>query len=134
MGVTGFMVLDREDQKEDLVQALNEQDITLTGDACAAAEARAGNNATVNELTDVCNEGKDLATVTNVLLGVMLGTAALSGYFYYKAYIDEEAPAEPTPELDDEDFVSRPVEPAVRWRLTPAAGPDGASLGFQLEF
>ena len=60
-------------------------------DICPEA-ARVGAGA----LSDLCQRGQRAATASNVLLGVGLVTAALSGYLYYRGYIKKELVVGPT--------------------------------------
>jgi hypothetical protein len=53
-----------------------------SADACAEAAAVGA-----FEIVDVCRRGQRAATASNVMLGVGLVAAAVSGYLYYRGYI-----------------------------------------------
>jgi PEGA domain len=141
MGVTGAQVMGLEDDKEDAIlkyretTGLNHFD-AQTDDVCSAKEIE---SLDAEALKKICDDGQTNATIANVLLGGMLAVAALSGYFYYKAYIDEPSSASPDEDSLDEAEESaaarRSIEAsAVRWNVTSSAGPQGAGLGLNLQF
>jgi hypothetical protein len=83
--VTGLKVRDYEDQKIDAIRTTH----LMAGpndDACALA----GNNAAYASVKTACDDGKKMATVTNVLIGVTAVAAVAAGFFYYKGYIASE--------------------------------------------
>ena len=138
IGISGSEVLGLEQDKVDLVNAYRQrigQREALPpshGDICSEPDkAPGGGQLTKNQvsaLTDICDSGKDQALITNVLIGTAVAAAALSGFMYYKAYVSEPD------EEEQDDAVTTGKDEGVRWAVTPAAGPGGASLGFSMEF
>jgi hypothetical protein len=85
----GLHVANLEEEKEELIAArrLETRTIYSSDDVCDEAEAR-GDRAMI----DICRSGHRATLTTNIMLGVGLVTAALSGYFYYRGYIKREQP------------------------------------------
>ncbi len=133
MGVSGAQVLGVESDKDDFIHAYrtkmnNNNLLTDDQDVCEQSVTGADNQ---SALADICDRGSSKATMTNVFLGLTLAAAAASGFFYYKAYMGQETPAEEPKEGGD---AAKPAEASVRWMLSPTAGPSGAGLGFQMSF
>ncbi len=137
MGVTGSQVLSAEKDKEELITEYRQKHNMREalppshGDVCSDPKnAPGGSKLTDDEVRDlqgICDRGKSKALVTNVLIGVTVATAALTGFLYYKAYASgsQEAAA-----VDD----SQVEVEKVSWTLTPSAGLGGAGVGFELTF
>jgi hypothetical protein len=144
MGVTGAKVMSLEDDKEDEILVYRGKTGETshfnagTEDVCSATPEI--DTVEAAGLKTICENGQTNATIANVLLGGMLAVAALSGYFYYKAYIDEPSSASPDEDSGDEAeeesaAARRSIESsAVRWNVTSSAGPQGAGLGLNLQF
>ena len=136
MGVSGSQVQGVEDDKNQFIidyrgREKNYQLLTDDQDVCAQTLTSAKEQGVLNE---ICDKGKGKATLTNVFLGLTLAAAAASGFFYYKAYMDKEAPAEPAEDDGSGVEMEKTGEASARWMLSPTAGPHGAGLGFQMEF
>jgi hypothetical protein len=144
MGVTGANVLGAQSDKESFIRDYRTQqgDNTLYTPQQDVCDEAAGMDATNRaRIEDICDNGKQNATLSNVFLGLMLASAAATGFLYYKAYIEKESPAPP-----DEDDKTQPEAPAgeapvsrsgngpPRWLVSPTAGPRGAGLGLSLQF
>ena len=133
MGISGAGVLGVESDKDDFIHAyrtkMNDNNL-LTDDQDVCQQSVTGTESQ-SALADICDRGTSKATLTNVFLGLTLAAAAASGFFYYKAYMGQESPAEQPKEGVE---VEKPAEASVRWMLSPTAGPSGAGLGFQMEF
>ena len=81
--ITGLKVRDYEDQKLDAID--NSGGVITSGpndNACLEADQKS-----YAPLQKVCSDGKSMATVTNVLVGVTAVAAIATGYFYYKGYV-----------------------------------------------
>jgi len=143
LGVTGSQVLGLQEEKEDLVnayrtrignrQALPPSHDDICGDPRNAPGGASLTDAEVNDLQGICDDGQSKALVTNVLIGTTIAAAALTGFLYYKAYISGG-----NKEKDDGDVeveqTSASKDRELRWAVSPAAGPGGASLGFTMQF
>lgn len=156
IGISGWQVLNKQNEKQDEIvnfredykdakctqsdpvarkQCENFADGLLTGDdACSDTDTvETPGNTSTQAIKDACDSGGTMAIVTNVLIGLTVATAAVSGYLYYKAYIaksSEEAP-------QDTDTADEPTairSPEVRWMVSPRAGPHGGGIGFRLNF
>jgi hypothetical protein len=88
--------------------------LTFPNDACKES-AKDGNA----KLTDICNRGKSMATMTNVLIGGTAAFAVATLFFAYKGYI---SPGEASPEKDSGVSV------------LPAVGPQGAGVTATIQF
>ena len=137
LGISGSQVLSLEQDKKDLVmkyrQRIGEREALppTHPDVCSEPRKAPGGdrltNSEVSALTDICDDGKGKALITNVLIGTTVAAAALAGFMYYKAYVSE-------PDEEQQEDTLTGKDEGVRWAVTPAAGPGGASLGFTLEF
>ena len=137
LGISGSQVLSLEQDKKDLVmkyrQRIGQREALPPshGDVCSEPRKAPGGdqltNSEVSALTDICDDGKGKALITNVLVGTTVAAAALAGFMYYKAYVSE-------PDEEQQEDTLTGKDEGVRWAVTPAAGPGGASLGFTLEF
>ena len=136
MGVSGAQVLGIQDEKDDFVNKYRDEKknyhlLKDDQDVCnLSSTIDAGYQPEIN---DICTRGKNKATLTNVFLGLTLAAAAASGFFYYKAYMGSESPA-PEAKEGDQQPPKEEASASVRWMLSPTAGPEGAGLGFHLEF
>jgi hypothetical protein len=93
--------------------------ITTPGDACAEA-ARMGNT----EVTSICNDGKKMALMTNIFIGVATASALASAYFYYKGYVQ--------PSSTPRDHAARKSKPKAV--VSPQLFPSGAGVGAIIQF
>jgi len=144
MGVTGASVMSLSDDKAKEIPIYRgrtgHRNAFQTKDICTDKEIDSPEATT---LKGICDDGNSRATITNILLGGMLAVAALSGYFYYKAYIAESSSASPDTDdpaddasLGEESSAARrsAETSSVRWIVSPSAGPEGAGLGLHLQF
>ncbi len=94
--VTGLQVKSIEDEESTAIKAWGTgyatNGVMYPNDACA--EAKADNYA---PLTDICNRGSHMATVTNVLIGATAVTALASAYFLWKGYLSSPSPTKDEP-------------------------------------
>ncbi|PIE18095.1 MAG: hypothetical protein CSA65_06605 [Proteobacteria bacterium] len=94
-------------------------------------------------LTDICAKGESAATLQNVLIGGIAAAALVAAFFFYKAYLgsdDEDSTS------DDTDVAAADVDrfgdkiklperiTKLKWNVSPSVGPQGAHLGFNLNF
>jgi hypothetical protein len=131
MGYLGYTVLNLAEDKEEAILKYqtshpNQPKAFASDDACAETDSYPD----ATQVKNICDKGSTRALLTNILIGGTLAVAALSGYFYYKAYLAEEPDASST--VDDEGDVA--ASAPIRWRLSPSAGVDGAGLDFTLNF
>lgn len=121
--VTGLQVKQLEFDKSRAIEASwQEADggIRTTGDACAEA-AQMGNA----QVTEICNDGKRMALMTNLFIGVASVSALASAYFYYKGYMQPTSPAQ-----DRATHQRRPPKALV----SPQLFPSGAGIGATIQF
>lgn len=110
--ISGLHLLDLQNQKDKI------------GGSCTGA--------TDTELKDVCDKGPRAAIITNVMIAGTIASALAAGFFLYKAYLQ----ADRAEEIDVGE-APRPIVPQkaeTRWSLSPTVGPEGAGLGFSLDF
>ena len=135
LGVTGAGVLGVEKDKDDFIldyrQKMNNYHLLSDDQDVCGQTVKSSFQA---DLDKICDDGQGKAMLANVFLGLTLAAAAASGFFYYKAYMGKEAPAEPVQEDGSEVKMEKTDEVSVRWMLSPTAGPHGAGLGFQMNF
>lgn len=110
--ISGLRFLDLQNQKDKI------------GGSCTGA--------TDSELKAVCEDGPRSAILTNVMIGGTIASALAAGFFLYKAYLQADR-------VEETDVVEapRPIVPQkaeTRWSLSPTVGPEGAGLGFSLDF
>lgn len=104
-----------EDDKEDAILDYRKRtgysDFGSSSDVCAEAAGRpeaAG-------IRSICDDASSTSTTSNVLFGVSLTVAALSGYFYYRSYIKKD-------------------DPPPRVSLSPTLSPTAGGLSLRLAF
>ena len=145
LGVTGSQVLGLQEEKEDLVnsyrdrmgnpQALPPSHDDICSDPRNAPGGASLEDGEVADLQRICDDGQSKALATNVLIGTTIAVAALTGFLYYKAYIARSDEEEKSDEGDVEvEQTSAKKDRGLRWAVSPAAGPGGASLGFTMQF
>lgn len=125
--ITGLKVRDYEEKKVDAIVASEGAIEADSGDnACREARAE-GYRAVVQ----ACDNGEEMATVTNVLIGVTAVMAVASGYFYYKGYIA----AKKKPRRSEGDARrKRKKAPSTEVVVTPEIFPTGAGVGAVIRF
>ncbi|MBW2732559.1 MAG: PEGA domain-containing protein [Deltaproteobacteria bacterium] len=121
--VNGLKVWSLEDDKVAVIDGLN-----LTNEQRAEGCALAGDGL-YSDLGDICDQGKDHEIIQNVLIGVTAAVAALTGFAAYKTFLSSGS----TETEEDEEARSKGTR-LSRWHLTPALGPQGASLGLSVTF
>ena len=118
--ITGLQVRSIEKEQD---QAITEwgtsykaNGVQFPGDACA--EARHDGFA---KLVDICDRGQNMATVTNVLIGVTAAAAVATAIFYWRGYLstsDTEVPRQAK------------LQPII----TPEVYKNGAGFGAVIQF
>lgn len=131
MGYIGYTVLGLAEDKEEAILKYqknhpNQPTAFTSDDACAETD----DYRDATQVKNICDKGNTRALLTNILIGGTLAVAALSGFFYYKAYLAEESDESST--IDEEEGIN--ASTPIRWRLSPSAGVDGAGLDFTLNF
>jgi hypothetical protein len=131
IGITGAQVLGLEEDKDKAIGEYRTKPgkkNAFEGDnVCEDPEIE-----NAPELKSICDDGETKAVLTNVFIGVTLAAAALTGFFYYKAYIAESSSSSPDTEAESE--ASRPSRSKIEWMVSPSAGPDGGGIGFFMRF
>jgi hypothetical protein len=94
--------------------------VQFPNDACAEARAVA-----YQKLIDICDRGQNMATVTNVLIGVTAVAAITTGYFLWKGYI--------SPRSSSHESAKRKSGP-TNLVVAPAFSKDGAGIGAIMQF
>lgn len=126
--VTGLKVRDYENDKRDAIVATG-LNAGPDMDACAAA----GNDTRYASVKNACDDGKRMATVTNVLIGVTAVAAVAAGFFYYKGYVAAD-------KASREQAAARRKRRSVRAAragsitVTPQIYTTGAGLGAVITF
>jgi len=124
---TGLKVKSLEDDKIDAIKdSWDSPDpskhVTDESNAC---KYNKGNK----DLVDICNQGTDMATATNVLIGVGAALIAGSGYFLYRAYFGEDE------ERVTRDAAVTPPRPAgPTWVVTPTFSEKGGGVSATFRF
>jgi hypothetical protein len=84
--ITGLQVRSIEKEQDQAIaewgDGFKANGVQFPNDACA--EAR---NDGFSKLVDVCDRGRNMATVTNVLIGVTAAAAVASAIFYWRGYL-----------------------------------------------
>ncbi len=122
--ITGLNVRSLEDDKLVEIERVNPTLSTPLDDVDACEDAEARNIASV---LDICKKGQSRATITNVLIGTTVLTAAAAGYFYYKGYVKagkSKSTESASKQSSDETVV----------KITPAVSPNYVGAGIQIEF
>lgn len=123
--ITGIKVKDYEDEKNNAIRMSAGTIMAGSGDdACAEAEAES-----YEPVTSPCKNGKQMATVTNVLIGATAVMALATGYFYYKGYI---APGPRVKEATSRERAKKKSGTTVV--VVPEIYPSGAGLGAVIQF
>ncbi|MFH0900658.1 MAG: hypothetical protein V2A73_08525, partial [Pseudomonadota bacterium] len=123
--ITGLRVRKLEEDKIARIRqswANQEEDQRITSVADGCAEAEIDGYAPVR---DVCREGKQMATLTNVLIGVSTALAVATGYFAFKGFLASEE----SPRGEKNGSSSTP-----RITVTPLLLPSGTGLGTTIQF
>jgi hypothetical protein len=91
--ITGLKVRSIEKEQDEALTRFNyaANGVQHPGDACA--EAR---NDGFMELIDICDRGRNMATVTNVLIGATAVAAVATAFFYWRGYLAGDARRETT--------------------------------------
>ena len=120
--ITGLQVRSIEKEQDQAIaewgNAFKANGVQFPNDACA--EARHDGFA---KLVDICDRGQNMATVTNVLMGVTAAAAVASAIFYWRGYLATSD----TPESVRSAKLARPV-------FTPEVYKNGAGLGAVIQF
>jgi hypothetical protein len=128
--VTGLKVRDYEQDKRDAILSTG-LNAGPDMDACAAA----GSNAAYKDVKSACDDGKRMATVTNVLIGVTAVAAVAAGYFYYKGYVAaDKASRDQTDARRNKKKRSVRAARAGSVTVTPQIYGNGAGLGAVITF
>jgi hypothetical protein len=128
--VTGLQVKSIEDEETTAIKAWGthyaDNGIQFPNDACAEAK-----NDGYAPITDICDRGRRMSTITNVLIGATTVTALASAYFLWKGYLST-----PDPQKDEPASASgrRPhvVEPTVV--IGPEIYSNGGGFGAVIQF
>jgi len=129
--VTGLKVRDYEKQKRDAIIA-TDLNAGPDEDACAAA----GSDTRYASVKSACDDGKRMATVTNVLIGVTAVAAVAAGFFYYKGYIAADKASRDQAAARRNKTTKRSVRAASAGSITvtPQIYTTGAGLGAVITF
>jgi hypothetical protein len=123
--VTGLQVRSIENEQDDAIAGFDfsaNGGVMNPGDACA--EARSDNYA---RLVDICDRGKRMATVTNVLIGATAAAAVATAIFYWRGYL---APGSSPGERASLD--RKPIDTGVLFG--PSVYKNGAGFGATIQF
>jgi hypothetical protein len=125
--VTGLQVKQLEDDQQKEIDAWGyDRDMaTFPDDACKEAELVGRDS-----LTKICDDGEQMAMLTNVFLGVTAVAALATGWFYYKGYI---APGEVKSEKPSSTS-AKARKPPRNLTILPTLSPDGAGLTTVIQF
>jgi hypothetical protein len=139
--VTGLKVRGLEDDKLDAIaESRVGKDSNDKGfinaqpgeDACAEAEAEGA-----TKVSGICSDAKNMATVTNVLIGVTVVAGVATAYFYYKQGQAERARARRAARQDGQSS-AKPGKPKSEKKGTVLVAPTvyegGAGLGAVITF
>lgn len=93
--ITGLQVRSIEKEQDEAIAGFDfaaNGSVMHPGDACAEAKADG-----YSKLTDICDRGRRMATVTNVLIGASAVAAVATALFYWRGYLaPESSPRERT--------------------------------------
>jgi hypothetical protein len=118
--VTGLKVRSIENEQDDAISRFDymANGVQYPNDACREA-ANDGNQ----DLVDICDRGRSMATMTNVLIGATAVAAVATAIFYWRGYLAEDA---------------RPRERAKRKDQRLLVGPEiyhgGGGVGAVIQF
>ncbi len=119
---TGMKVRNLENEKEDFMRdSPHSSDYVGVDDVCSM-EIPAGDE----HLKEICDDGKQMALTTNILMftGVLTGLA--TGYFMHKAYIDTDDGVKTDSEISPEGGSSMSIAPYF--------GPHSGGISFTLSY
>lgn len=123
--VTGLRVRSLEDDQEAAIaewgDAYKDNGVQHQGDACAEAK-----NDGYAKLTTICDDGEQMALLTNVFIGVTAVAAIATGYFYYKGYV--------APGGGSRESAARRSKKSRNITVMPSVTPDGAGIGAIIQF
>jgi hypothetical protein len=130
--VTGLKVREYEDQKiEAIIKGAEDHTFMARANQDACALAAMQHYAPVQ---NACDDGKKMATVTNVLIGVTAVAAVAAGFFYYKGYIAaDKSSSRDEAAARKKRRAARAVQPG-QVTLTPQVYSNGAGLGATITF
>src|SRR5262249_18322091 len=121
--ITGLKVKSIENEQDQAIKEWGDgfkaNGVQFPGDACQ--EAR---NDGYQKLIDICDRGKNMATVTNVLIGVTAAAALATAFFAWKGYL--------SPGSNVERVARRNVQPRVV--LAPELYRSGGGVGAVVQF
>jgi len=122
--VTGLQVIGslKDDKEEEIRKLRAATGIELdTNNACADAEAR---GSVAQGVIDVCNTGKSRATLSNVLTGIGIASAAAAVFFYIRGYGSSGGSRESATQVGKTRHI----------RITPTVGAGHVGGTISLEF
>lgn len=121
--ITGLKVKSIENEQDQAIKdwgdGFKSNGVQFPGDACQ--EAR---NDGYQKLIDICDRGKSMATVTNVLIGVTAAAAVATAFFAWKGYL--------APGANNERVAARKLRPRVV--LAPELYRNGGGVGAVVQF
>lgn len=121
--ITGLKVKSIENEQDQAIKdwgdGFKSNGVQFPGDACQ--EAR---NDGYQKLIDICDRGKSMATVTNVLIGVTAAAAVATAFFAWKGYL--------APGANNERVAARKPRPRVV--LAPELYRNGGGVGAVVQF
>jgi hypothetical protein len=125
--ITGVKVWNLEDEKREAIQSSwgNADPNERIGEGGCAEAADKG----YKPVDDLCRRGKQMATLTNVLIGVSATMALATGYFAYKGYGGTAESSRPSSTRAG----SRQKAP-TRVLVTPEIYPTGGGVGAIIQF
>jgi len=122
--ITGLKVKSIENEQDEAIaewgNGFRTNGVQFPGDACS--EAR---NDGFQKLVDICDRGKNMATVTNVLIGVTAAAAVATAFFGWKGYLSSGS-------SDGERVALRKRPPRVV--LSPEIYRTGGGVGAVVQF
>jgi hypothetical protein len=123
--ITGLKVRSLEDEQDELIAAWpggGPDPVMNPDDACAEAAAD-GYTALVN----VCDDGKSMATITNIAIGVTIAAGIASAFFYWRGYIAADKTSE-------KNAAAKKRRQGTTWSVAPTLYPSGGGLGAVISF
>jgi hypothetical protein len=122
--ITGLQVRSIEDEQDAALAMFDYQKngVEFPDDACAEAESDG-----YAALTSICDRGRRMATITNVLIGVTAAAAVATAIFYWKGYL---APGGGS----SEQAALRKKKKASKMVWAPEIYQSGAGLGAVIQF
>jgi hypothetical protein len=129
--ITGLKVRDYEEEKKAAIIEGNKThmfEADANTDACQKADEK-----NYEPVQSACDNGKQMATVTNVLIGVTAVAAVAAGYFYYKGYIAADRSSSKD-EAAAKKRGRRAAKSGGTVIVTPQVYSNGAGLGAVITF